>query len=210
VDERTFTIVASDYVTLVFLRPLLAHLAVEAPNVRIHIRPVEGNDIERLRRGESDLLIVPREVAGEVGKLGMSPLFTDRFVLAVGADNPNVGETITLEDFSRQPYLSSTTGSLRSLAEEQLTMMGVDQQLEVSTRTFLLAPFLLPGAHLLTMIHERLGRLMRDELGLAVRLLEPPVPLHPITEVMLWTSRHTNDAGLEWLRQQMHALASDL
>jgi DNA-binding transcriptional LysR family regulator len=210
VDERTFSIAASDYVTLVFLRPLLTHLAAEAPKVRIHIRPIEGDDVERLRRGDFDLLILPREAAGEIGHLSVSPLFTDRFVCAVGADNPQVGDTITVEELARQPYLSSTTGSLRSLAEEQLEAMGIGHHPEVTTRTFLLAPFLLPGAHLLTLIHERLGRLMRDELGLPLRLLEPPVPLRPITEVMLWTSRHHNDAGLAWLRHRMHTLASEL
>ena len=58
-DARTFSIVASDYVTLVFLRPLLARLAGEAPNVRLHPRPVPADFPDQLRRNLTDLLIVP-------------------------------------------------------------------------------------------------------------------------------------------------------
>jgi DNA-binding transcriptional LysR family regulator len=208
--HRAFTIVASDYVTLVFLRPLLARLANEAPNVRIHIRPVVGHDVDQLRRGQADLLIVPREVAGDITNLPMSPLFEDRYVCAAGADNHEVGETITVEDLSRLPYLASSAGPLRSIVEGELDRAGVHRQLEVSTQTFVLAPLLLPGARLVTMIQERLALYMRDELGVAIRLLEPPIALGPITEVMLWTHRHNNDSGHRWLRQRMHALASEL
>jgi DNA-binding transcriptional LysR family regulator len=209
-DHRTFSIIASDYVTMVFLRPLLTRLTTTAPNVRIHLHPVLTGSVEQLRTGHSDLLIVPAELAGEKRSLQTAPLFSDRYICAVGADNTDVGEQLSLAQFRTQPYLASHSGPLQSTADEQLDMLGIGRQLEVSTRTFLLAPFLLPGSRLIAMVHERLGQLMRDDFGLPIRLLEPPMALQPIHEVMAWTDRQSHDAAHGWLRAQMHALAAEM
>ena len=51
-DSRTFTVVASDYVTLILLRPLLERLYREAPSVAVNVVPVSGAtevSLERLR-----------------------------------------------------------------------------------------------------------------------------------------------------------------
>ena len=206
-DHRTFSVVASDYVTLVFLRPLLARLATEAPNARLHLRPVTSDYRDQLRRNQIDLLVMPREVLGQSHEFPTSPLFSDRYVCAVDRQNPEVGNTITLEQFSKQPYLAYNAGPLPSLAEQQLDAAGVERNLEVSTQTFVLAPFLLRGTRLITLLHERLARVVQDQLDL--RLLEPPLPLSPITEVMSWTPRHDHDPAHVWLRGRLHDLASD-
>jgi DNA-binding transcriptional LysR family regulator len=62
-DERTFSIIASDYVVLVLLQSLFTELAAEAPHVRIHVTPVVPDFLDQLRRGSTDLVILPREVA---------------------------------------------------------------------------------------------------------------------------------------------------
>ena len=206
-DHRTFSVVASDYVTLVFLRPLLARLTAEAPNVRLHLRPVTADYRDLLRRNQIDLLVMPREILGQSHEFPTSPLFSDRYVVAVDRDNPDIGTTITVEEFSKQPYLAYNAGPLPSLAEQQLDAAGITRNLEVSTQTFVLAPYLLRGTRLLTLIHERLGRAVQDQLD--IRLLEPPLRLSPITEVMSWTQRHDHDPAHVWLRGRLHDLASD-
>jgi hypothetical protein len=46
--------------------------------------------------------------------------------------------------------------------------------------------------------------------GLApLRLLEPPMPLQPINQLMLWTSRVENDPGHQWLRRRIAAFAEE-
>lgn len=205
--RRTFSIVASDYVTLVFLRPLLARLASEAPHVRLHLRPVTADFRDQLRRNLADLLIVPREVLGQAHDFPSSPLFSDRYVCAVGRDNPDVGDTITLDQFSAQPYLAYNVGVLTSVAEQQLDAAGIPRNVEVVAETLVLAPHLLSGTRLLTLLHERLARAMPAQLD--IRLLEPPMPLSPITEVMSWTTRHEHDPAHVWLRRRLLHLAGN-
>ncbi|MBE7189300.1 MAG: LysR family transcriptional regulator [Jatrophihabitans endophyticus] len=206
-DHRTFSVVASDYVALVLLRPLLGRLSSQAPNVHVHVRPVGADVEDELRRGLTDLLILPQEFLGQAPGLSSSSLFTDHYVCAVSRDNPHVGDTLTVEQFSAQPYLAYRAGPFRSLAEQYLDAAGIERNLEVTAESFVLAPYLLHGTTLLALIHERLARAVQDHLDL--RVLEPPFELSPVTERMWWTGRTDKDPAHAWLRACVLDLAGD-
>src|SRR4029078_3596469 len=61
-NERAFHVLASDYVALLLLRPLLAELADEAPMVALTVSSVGGDNADRLRRGSADLFIYPQKL----------------------------------------------------------------------------------------------------------------------------------------------------
>ncbi|MDN5796410.1 MAG: LysR family transcriptional regulator [Intrasporangium sp.] len=207
--QRTFSVIANDYLTMTFLHPLLARLAVEAPGIRLHIFPTGDDFADQLRRNLVDLLIVPLEaMEGVHAEFPHHVLFRDRYLVALDQNHPDVGDTITLEQFSTLPYLATSSGHLRSLSEMQLDFLGVPRNVEITT-AFGVAPFLLKGTRLITLIHERLAYRVADEAGLKV--LEPPIPrLQPITEIMLWTKRTDGDTAHQWLRQRLLHLASEL
>jgi DNA-binding transcriptional LysR family regulator len=205
-DDRSFTVIASDYVLLVLLRPLFAELAAEAPGVRIHVTPVGPDYLDHLRTGAADLVILPREIAGGANvRFPHAPLYTDRHVCAVSADHPDVGATISLEQFSALPYLAYHSGDAYSLVESQLDVLEIPRRTEVTTETFALAPFLLAGTRLITFLYERLGRQVAGQAG--IKLLEPPVELASVTEAMYWDRRNTEDAGHRWLRDRVRSYA---
>ena len=58
------------------------------------------------------------------------------------------------------------------------------------------------------LIHERLALAMSDQASL--RLLEPPMSLQPINQLMLWATRAEADPGHRWLRGRVLALAQEL
>jgi DNA-binding transcriptional LysR family regulator len=208
-DARTFAVVASDYATVILLRPLFERLADLAPQVRVAVAPFSPEFEGELRRDEADLLVVPREVAG--GKLTDFPcqtLFTDRFVCAVWRDHPAVGKDITVEQLGALPYLTYGAGSLSSFVDTQLDSLGITRQVEVTTQGFVIAPFLLRGTRFFAMVQERLGREVAEAAG--IRLLEPPVDLRPITEAMFWHPRHDSDPAHLWLRGQLADVAARL
>jgi DNA-binding transcriptional LysR family regulator len=208
-DTRTFSVVASDYATVILLRPLFESLADQAPNVRVAVAPFSPDFAEDLRQDQADVLIVPKEVAGD--KLADFPsvtLFTDRFICAVWRDHPHIGRTITLEQLSEVPYLTYGAGTLSSFVDVQLDDLGITRQVEVTTQSFVIAPFLLRRTRFFAMVQERLAREVAE--AAEIRLLEPPVDLMPITEVMFWHPRHTSDPGHQWLRVQLASLAARL
>lgn len=207
-DARTFSVIASDYATVVLLRPLFEYLAEHAPRVRVAVAPLDPDFQERLRRDEVDLLVVPREVADKVAGLPSTTLFSDRFVCAVWRDHPAVGTSITVAQLSALPYLTYGAGALSSFVDIQLDALGITRQVEVTTQSFVIAPFLLRGTRFVAMVQERLGAEVAAAAG--IRLLDPPVALRPITEAMFWHPRHDNDPGHRWLRAQIAKLAAEL
>ena len=204
-DSRTFTVIASDYVLLTLLQPLFSSLETEAPHVRLNVKPVGQDYADQLRRGVADLLILPRETAGERGTLASSDLFTDRYVCAVDAAHPDVGEQITLQQFTELPYLAYSGGPLQSVVQAQLESIGLARTIEVTTQIFTVVPFLLAGTRLVALIHERLARQVAVKANLKV--LEPPMALSPLTEAMYWSPRHTADPGHRWFRQRLATAA---
>ncbi|MFF7941495.1 LysR family transcriptional regulator [Nocardia gamkensis] len=208
VDQQTFTLLASDYVLLVLLRSLLNELVAEAPNVRINVRPISADYADQLRRGQIDLFIVPREIERSGAFLHSEDVFRDRFVCAVDIDHPEVGETISLEQFQTLPYLSYDAGPLPSAAQLQLRTRGIERTVDVTTQSFVVAPLMLRATRFLTLVHERLGRILADQAR--IRLLEPPVDLSPITEAMFWSPRHQDSPAHRWLRERIRESAATL
>ena len=205
-DQRSFNIIASDYLTYVFLRPLLEPLAREAPGVKLYIRPVSDTSIEEFRQNKVDMLITAREAFPDHGDFPHEILFSDRFVCAVDAAHPEVGDTITLAQFQSLPYLATSAGRLPGIAELELDRLGITRNTEITTG-FTLGFLLLPGTRLVTVVLERYAQEFRERLG--IRTLEPPFEIGGVTEAMIWTQRNTDDPGHRWLRERLQRLARE-
>ena len=76
-DHRSFTIAASDYVTLVLLQPLLADLNRQAPKLEVNVVPVNLSTPSAVERAQIDLAIVPTQTMNRaVSHLHQRRLFT--------------------------------------------------------------------------------------------------------------------------------------
>lgn len=205
--ERTFSVIANDYLTMTFLQPLIARLSTEAPGIRLHIFPTGDDFTDQLRHHRADLLVMPLEAFEDHAQFPHRVLFRDRYLVAVDKDHPDVGDEITYEQFTTLPYLATSSGHLRGLSEMQLDFLGVPRNTEI-TAGFGMTPFLLKGTRLCALVHERLGR--KFETAAGIKLLEPPIPrLQPITEIMAWTPRTDRDPAHRWFRQRLLALAEE-
>lgn len=204
VDSRRFTLAATDYMTFVFLRHIIFALPSLAKDVRLHVEPVLPGYGDDLRTGRIDMLILPREVAQNIGDLQSADLFSDRFVGAASAKNTDV-EDMTVENFSTLPYLAYQVNGGPSNVDKQLDALGVRRNVEMTTESFLVPPLILADSRMITMIHARTGALLRGSAGL--RLFEPPVPLSPINQALFWHPRRADDPGHRWLRDQIIHLA---
>jgi DNA-binding transcriptional LysR family regulator len=105
--HRTFMVMASDYVLLLLLGPLVAELEAKAPNLRLTIRPIAADYAGQIDRSQLDLLILPEEAAAGL-QASSARLFSDRLVCALDAEHPEVGEQLTEEQFRTLPLVSPT------------------------------------------------------------------------------------------------------
>ena len=206
-EARDFTIALSDHILALILQPLAAQLPIQAPHVTLHTRGLSGlatDPIGATSRGEVDLSIGdfrhPEHACAEV-------LYVDRWMCAVSADHPEVGDRMTLELFSRLPHLEwrLRTPAIQSHAEVLYESLGIQRRVPLTTESFALLPFLLRGTRLVALVHERLARRFDG-----LKLFEPPVPIPDVVETMFWSAALEKDPGHVWLRQLIRDIAQTL
>ncbi|HEX6999554.1 MAG TPA: LysR family transcriptional regulator [Gammaproteobacteria bacterium] len=205
-EKRSFSIAASDYAVLLLFGPLMQRLAEAAPGVSLHFVRLDVEAGDRIAAGEVDFGIFPAEI--ELS-LPSAPLFDDGWVCAVWAGHPEIGDTLTLDEYLEHPHLSfniSDPGHL-SIADEYLGRHG-QQKIVASTASFTAAPFLLHGTPLVAMVPKRLGERMRKSAEL--RLLKPPFEVPALREKLAWNPRFTSSPAHAWMREQLLRVASSI
>jgi DNA-binding transcriptional LysR family regulator len=205
--RRTFTVMASDYVLLLLLGPLIAELETEAPGIGLTIRPVSAGYADQLNRPQLDLLILPEEAAADM-RARSARLFSDRLVCAVSTGHPKVGERLTEEQFRTLPLVSYGGVLTESLIEHRFREPGIDRAVAVATESIVLQPLVLAGTRMMALIPERLGQYFARQAG--IRLLAPPRPLEPLHLAMFWAPRAHDDPAHRWLRGRVQRAAASL
>ncbi len=209
-DERTFTVVASDYVTLTLLRPLLECLYDEAPRIAVNVIPVDASSDTLLERSQADLVIMPKELATpSLLHFPHQALYEDRYVAAVWNQHREVGDRLYVEQLTQLRYVRyNATHGQSAFVDIQLARLGIVPTVALSTLSFTLVPSLLPGTSLFAFVHERLVRSPANRR--AIKVLEPPVPLLPIVETMFWHPVLHDDPAHHWLRERVRTLAANI
>jgi DNA-binding transcriptional LysR family regulator len=209
VDQRRFTLVASDYVTLVLLRPLIQQLFREAPVVVVNTVPVNGTAALALDNAQVDLVIMPRELTLHgMGGFPHRQLWTDRYVPAVWSQNHDVGTVLDRQAMERLPYVRYNGMGGESFIDIQLTARGIAPRVAIATQNFTLVPTLLPGTSLFGFVHERL--IQASHLRRELRVLDTEIEFSPISETMYWHPVFHRDAAHHWLRERVSTLAANL
>lgn len=202
-ESRRFSVVMSDYAMLLLLRPLLRRAEVEAPGITVEVHPFKEEIPRILGHGGVDLALGP---AFDLAGVHSQRLFSDQFACVVSADHPEVGDHLTPELFESLPHLTiAWQPPLRSIADEHLEGAGVRRRVEVTTESFVLAPFLVSGTRLVALVPARLANLLSEPAR--VRALDPPVPTPVLQETMYWTTVADRDPAHAWLRRMIADVA---
>jgi LysR family nod box-dependent transcriptional activator len=208
-DRATWTVSCSDYSLLMLIGPLVRRLAAAAPGVTIRVLPRAPDPVGLLRDGAADVVIEPAEIM-PAAQLDRQRLFSDRWLCCVWAGNTAVRGELTLDAYLRLGHLvySMGRGQPPSIVDQHLERSRVPRRIEFTVESFLLAPFLLEGTDLVTVVPERAVPHLRRTAD--IRVLEPPVPLPAITEMLWWHPRHTADPAHAWIRARVAEIAAEL
>jgi len=170
-----------------------------------------GADAGRaLLHGDVDLVIEPPEIMGDAD-LESLRLWDDRWECCVWEGNTRVGKRMTMERYTALGHLIYSMGGAGqpvALPDLHLARLGVPRRIEVSVESFLLAPFLLQGTDLVTLIPKRAEAFLRRTGD--IRVLESPVELPALVEMLWWHPRATADPAHAWLRTRIGEVANTL
>jgi LysR family nod box-dependent transcriptional activator len=207
-DRRSFRVSCSDYSVLMLIGPLVRGLAADAPGISVEVLPRLADPARALTDGDVDLVIEPAEIMGR-DDLPAVRLWDDRWMCCVWDGNARVGDRMTLELYTALGHLIYSMGAKGqpvALPDLHLERLGVPRRIDVSVESFLLAPFLLQGTELVTLVPARAETYLR-RTG-AIRLLEPPVEFPILVEMLWWHPRATADPAHAWLRERMASVSA--
>ena len=196
-SERRFNILTSDYLIAVLLGEVIRRASLIAPGVGFDVQHVQDRPIERLERGEVDLLITPEPFTSDAHPFEL--LFQDDHVVIAAEDNPAVRVGLDLERFLELGQVGVRFGSDRMPAYEDwvLTTTSHRRRLEVVASSFTAVPFLVAGTGRIALLPRRLASHFARLLPL--KIFAAPIELPPLREVMQWNRFNDQDPGLRWL-----------
>lgn len=199
--QRDFTLVTSDYATAVLGRRVSTVVEQEAPGVRLRFnaQTVDSVDhpMETLRT--VDGMVLPH---GYLSDVPMVDLYQDDWVCIVSADNESVGDTLTLDDVQRLPWVDVFhRPTAFTAARRQLQLHGVEPQIGLVVEQFLALPFLIAGTNRIAVMQAELARLLADPAR--IRILPPPWDVPPLRQALWYHPSHRTDPAHLWLRQML-------
>lgn len=197
--HRRFVVSVTDYVMMVLGPPLDERLTAGAPHVDLAVLPNTPEDPERLRAGDSDLLV---GIYGDLPpELRTRPLITDRLVCVVREGHPKVKRTLSLDRFVALEHIQiAPRGRPGGYVDELLEERGLARRVARAVPYFNVALEMTARSDRVLTVSERIARLVAPRLGL--RILEPPLPLEPFALSMVWHPRFDSDPAHRWLRNQ--------
>jgi DNA-binding transcriptional LysR family regulator len=197
--ERTLVISATDYTQRVIVGPLVRHLRVAAPKVRVLVGDIEANSLTRkMQQGDIDLTFTS---SGYVAPgLVAEPLFVERY--ACVSANPALAQRadpMPLDELVRHPFLITSPGlpNFKGSADEWFELQGLTRQVVLSVPSFFMAQDYLRQTDLVGFLPARL--LPADGLFEVPLARQPPgyqvvAAFHPAAR---------NDPFMTWLLAQV-------
>lgn len=207
-SQRHFRIVASDYATCVAVSHLVRQLSVDAPGVTLDIIMPSVASLERAERGGVDLVLIPRNTPG-LEDMACELLFTDTYSCVVCAENPLVGERLTLDDYLNMPHVATRFGDQTSMFEDWFfDKAGLQRRIELTTSQFNTLPQLVLGTRRIATMHTRMALISANYYP--IRVLAPPMAIPEVEMVLKWHRYLDNDPGHQWLRQAFKSVMRDM
>ena len=119
-------------------------------------------------------------------------LATDSYLCMFNAARVGLTPPISLADYVRLPHvLTSLRQGERGVVDEALAKLGLERTVALTTPRFVVVPFLVAGAPVVTTMHAKLARFFAATLGLS--LSPVPVELPDVSISLLWHASYDHD-----------------
>ncbi len=198
ISRRQFTIGMTDIGEIVFLPPLLAHLARVAPGVSVQtVSPPAVSMRAGMESGTIDLAVgfLPALRAGFYQRR----LLTQRYVCLVGRSWKLPDGRLTREQFrSARHALVDAEGTGHTIVEQMLSAAGALQNVHLRVPHFVAIPFIVETTDLIVTAPEMLAAMLAKRL--AMRSVPHPIKLPEFQVNLFCHKRYRDDAGNKWLR----------
>ncbi len=196
--ERTFGIIATDYVHATITEPLFSVLPDIAPGVRIAALPFIKEKLrDQLEDGTADLCITAEALTP--GDFPARKLRHERFVLILGKSHGSARKRMTLDRFCELEYVlaSPEGGGFEGTVDAALKPLGRSIKMVGSLNSFLLVPSVVKSSQCVAVVPEQLALAHGSDL----KVVKVPFDLPGFNIFQSWHPRLKSDKGHIWLRE---------
>jgi len=206
--ERTFTIAPNGYVEFVLVPALVARLQKVAPGIRLRLTPY-GNDLVETGVVSGTTALVLGRIVDPPDNLVVQHLIDEGLACAVRADHPDVGDTMTREQFETLKHVNIVPpGRMRAGLFQALAQQQLKRDVAISvTNFFAVAEMVAVTDYCATLPSQICRRLVQDP---RLKILSAPVDLGSFPVEMAWHVRYRHDPAHRWLRAMIGEVALDL
>lgn len=206
-STKRFILYCSEYFEVLFLPALAEHFNQHAPNCSIEIRRL-SNEIpaDELDQGNADLVIGFASYFRVPGNLIQRPFTSDKLVCVVDMDNPNVGESLSLDEYLALEHIyPSPWGNSNNMVESWLQKQGKQRNIKVMTQNYLSAAMSVVRTNYVLTLPSLLVHELQQVLP--IRMVKPPEDYPGFQLEILTTRLFENSASNIWLRAQLEEIA---
>ena len=206
-SDRTLSIMATDYIVEILLRPAIVAFATEAPDIRFELVPIVENPVDALQRGRADILIGIDNVVSTEHPSAL--LYSEDFVVAGWRENPVLAEPLTLDVYQKLGHVAVRFGQQTSSYESTAARLrSISRSIEIVAPNFMSVGGLIVGTNRIATIHRLLANRMAEFLPL--KLVELPFEMPPVREIAQWSTRNANDPAIAWLVGRLKQIAQQI
>jgi DNA-binding transcriptional LysR family regulator len=206
--ERLLTIAPNGYVEYVLVPAIVARLEKVAPGIKLRLTPF-GNDLAETGVISGTTAMALGRMVDPPDNLVVQHLMDEGLECIVRADHPEIGDTISREQFERLKHVNVVppgrlrAGLFQALAQQQLKR---DVALSV-TNFFAVAEMIAVTDHIATLPSLICRRLAHDP---RVKIMPAPVDLGTFPVEMAWHVRYRHDPAHRWLRGLVADVVGDV
>ncbi|MFC0410207.1 LysR family transcriptional regulator [Roseomonas elaeocarpi] len=206
--ERLLTVAPNGYVEFALVPALVARLRRDAPGIRLRLTPY-SNDLAETGVVSGTTALVLGRIADPPDNLVVQHLMDEGLACVVRADHPEIGDSMTREQFERLRHVNVVPpGRMRAGLFQALAQQQLRREVAISvTNFFAVAEMVAVTDYCATLPGLICRRLARDP---RLKVLPPPVDLGTFPVEMAWHVRYRHDAAHRWLRTLIGEVAAAL
>lgn len=193
-------IAASDYVQHTLLRPMIAQLRQQAPQLRLAWHHIDGSKLlGRMERSEIDLALITPSTAPD--QLRMRHLYDESYAAIARAGHPALENDLDIDLFCALEHIvvSPRGGGFQGATDAALKGLGRERRVALSVPSFLVVPEIVATSDMIALVPRRLVQAVPSDL----QVFDPPLPVEGFSIAMLWHDRLEASPVHNWLRDRL-------
>lgn len=206
--ERLLTIAPNGYVEFALVPAIVARLQQVAPGIRLRLTPY-GTDLAETGVVSGTTALVLGRITDPPDNLVVQHLMDEGLDCVVRTDHPEVGDTITREQFERLRHVNvMPPGRLRAGLFQALAQQHLRRDVAISVTNFFAVAEMVAVTDYCATLPKLICR--RLDLDPRIKALPAPVDLGTFPIEMAWHVRYRHDPAHRWLRTTIGEIIAEI